>query len=126
MVGKAERQALKKAALLALDESRSSLGGEVSRMRLEWNPRELVRQSVEKHKFAIMAAAALAGLVATRYLLMPRKERGWRPSLRGKLTGLAATALWSLFHEPAMDFAKTRLASFLEKLHQSPRTDKPE
>ena len=126
MVGTTERQALKKAALLALDESRGALGGEVLRVRTEWSPRELLRQSVEKHKIALIAAAAVAGLAATRFFMMPRKERGWGSSVRGKLAGLAATTLWSVFHEPVLDFAKTHYATYFGKSPQSPNPDKPE
>ena len=124
MVGTAERQTLKKAALLALHQSRGAMGAEVLRVRTEWNPRQLVRQSVEKHKIALALGAALIGLGATRFFTRPRTGTG--SSLRGRLAGLAATALWSVFQEPVLDFAKTHFTSYLGRLHQSPDPDKPE
>jgi hypothetical protein len=128
MVGTAERQALKKAALLALDESRGALGGEVLRVRTEWEPGEIVRRTVEKHKIALAVGAALIGLGVTRFFTMPRKQRtpGSPTSMSGRLTGLAATTLWSVFHEPVLDFAKSCFASYLGRRHPSPESEKPE
>ncbi len=126
MVGTAERQALKKAALLALEESRGAMGGEIARVRAEWSPRELVRQTVGKHKVALAVAAALVGLGVTRLFTAPRNGKGWGASLRGSLASLAATSLWSVFREPALDFAKAHFTSYLGRQHQSPEPDKPE
>lgn len=126
MVGTAERQALKRAALLALDESRGALSSEIRRVRTRWNPRQLMRRGMERHKIALAVTAALVGLGVTRLFMMPRKERGSGSSLRGKITGLAVTALWSIFQEPLLDFAKSHFASYLDKHHQSPNPDKPE
>ncbi|HEY2573135.1 MAG TPA: hypothetical protein VGH65_03665 [Verrucomicrobiaceae bacterium] len=123
-----ERQTLKRAALLALEESRRELGGEILRMRRAWNPRAFVRQSLARHKIALAVAAGLLGLAAYRFFTAPRRgagpEKGWGGGLRGKLAGLAATSLWSVFHEPILDFAKTQFASYLDKHHQSPDSDK--
>ncbi len=110
----------------ALGESRVVLGGELLRVRTEWSPRKLLLHSVEKHKIALMVTAAFIGLGATRIFLMPRKEKTAGSSLRGKLTGLAATTLWSFFQEPVLNFAKTHFASYLGSQHQSPDQDKSE
>jgi hypothetical protein len=126
MVGTAERKALKKAALLALDESRFALGGEVRRVRAQWDPRELVRQTVKKHKIALTIAAALAGLGVTRFFMMPRKEKGVGSALRGNLASLAATTLWSVFREPALDFARTHFTSYFGRQQASPDPEQPE
>ncbi len=126
MAGAIERQTLKRAALLALEESRRELGDEIVRVRRAWNPRAFVRQSLARHKIAFAVAATLLGLATYRFFSAPRPvpEKGWGASLRGRLSGLAATALWSVFHEPIMDFAKTQFASYLDKRHQTPDSDK--
>lgn len=124
MAGAIERQTLKSAAIQALGESRVVLGGELSRVRTEWSPRLLLRHSVEKHKIALLVAATIIGLGATRFFLMPRKERAAGSSIRGKLAGLAATTLWSLFQEPVLNFARTHFASYIGDHHQSPEQDK--
>jgi len=126
MAGTAERQALKKAALLALEESRAALGGEMLRVRAEWDPRKLVRRTAEKHKIALAVGAVILGVGVTRFFMTPRNGRGRGSSLGGKLAGLAATTLWSAFHEPVLDFAKTHFASYLGRRHPSPETEKPE
>jgi hypothetical protein len=118
MAGKTERQRLKRAAALALDDSRTALGRELTRVRSEWNPRELVRQSVEKHKMALVATAAVVGFVAVR-LLMPHNAHAPRKrSWTGRIIGLASTALWSAFHGPITDFARSHFGSYFEKIHR--------
>lgn len=124
MARTAEREALKKAALLALGESRAALGGQVLRVRTEWDPRKLVRRTAERHKIALAVGAALLGLALTRFFTAPRGERGRGATLGGRLTGLAGSALWSVFHEPVLDFAKTHFASYLGRRHPSPETEK--
>jgi hypothetical protein len=122
MAGAIERQTLKRAALLALEESRRELGGEILRVRRAWNPRAFVRQSLARHKIALAVAAALLGLGVWRFFMAPRRtpaKGGWGASLRGKLAGFAATSLWSVFQAPIMDFAKSQFASYLDKHHQS-------
>lgn len=124
MAGTVERQALKRAAALALDDSRLALGRELTRVRTEWNPRELVKHSLEKHKVALMATAAVAGFIAVK-LLMPRdpgraKSRSWT----GRLLGVASTAFLPLLRNPIVDYAKSHFASYLEKFQrQQPPPD---
>src|SRR3954468_16729880 len=113
MAGAIERQTLKRAALLALEESRRELGGEILRVRRAWNPRAFVRQRLARHKIALAVAAGLLGFAAWRLFTIPPRnpgKGGWGASLRSKLAGLAATGLWSLFQAPIMDFAKTQFA----------------
>ena len=119
MAGKSGRQALKRAALLALDDSRIALAREVSRVRVQYNPRELVRQSVSRHRYALMISAAVAGFAMMR-LFMPSRGGGGggrKASWRDRMTGLAATGLWSLVQEPVMNFAKTHLASYVQNFY---------
>ena len=123
MAGTIERQALKRAAALALDDSRNALGRELTRVRTEWNPRELVKQSVARHKVALMVTAAVAGFIAVKLLIPrgsdgPARKRSWT----GRLLGLATTALWS----PVTDFARVHLTNYLEKFrrHQNPPESK--
>lgn len=126
MAGAAERQALKLAALQALGDSRIALGGELLRVRREWSPGNLIWQSVDKHKIALMVVAALAGLGATRFFMTPRRENAGGGFFRGKLAGLAATTLWSIFQEPALEFARTHFASYFGGTRPSPDQEKTE
>ncbi|MCE9518736.1 MAG: hypothetical protein K8R87_04130 [Verrucomicrobia bacterium] len=73
---------------------------------------------------ATEVTAELIGLGVTRLMMMPRKENTGGSTIRGKLAGLAATTLWSLFQEPVLHFAKTRFASYLGKQPPSPDQDK--
>lgn len=128
MAGTAERQALKRAAMLALDESRASLGGELSRLRVQWSPRELVRHSLAKHKVAVMIAAALASLVVVRFFMAPAsgpgRQRGWQSLLGGKIGGFVTAALWAALRQPLMDFAKSRFPFYFPHPNPSP-VDEP-
>ena len=120
MAGTLERQALKRAAALALDDSRNALGRELTRVRTEWNPREMVRHSVERHKVALIVTAAVAGFIVVK-LLMPRGgERPLKKSWTSRLTGLAATALWSAVGGPIKDMAKSHLASYFGNFQRPP------
>lgn len=124
MAGTAERQALKKAAMLALDQSRTALGGELLRLRTEWSPRELVRHSFQKHRVAIVAGALLAGLVVTRFIMTPGRVRNVGATLRGRVMGLATAALWSALRKPLMDFAKSYFPAYFHHSNPSP-ADEP-
>jgi|JI6StandDraft_1071083.scaffolds.fasta_scaffold04336_7 hypothetical protein len=63
----------KQQALRDLDEARTLLGTHVHLASEAWNPRELLRQSVQNHLWAWAAAAGVGGLVLWR-VLMPAKR----------------------------------------------------
>ena len=65
----------KQQALRDLDEARGQLGVHIHLASEEWNPRVILRQSVQNHLWAWVAAAGIGGLVLWRVLV---------PSGRGK------------------------------------------
>jgi len=108
MAGSAEREAIKQRALLALEDSRRALTGEMSRVSVLWHPKQFLQASVQKHRIAYIIGAALAGFVALRVLLMPRTR-----STGGRLTGIMGALLWPLLRGPALQFAGRYLSSYL-------------
>jgi len=72
----------KQQALRDLDEARTLLGTHVQLATEEWNPRVLLRQSVQKHLWAWAAAAGVGGLVLWR-VLMPAKPRKFDRDISG-------------------------------------------
>lgn len=65
----------KQLALRDLDDARQQLGVHIHLATEEWNPRVILRQSIQKHLWAWAAAAGIGGLMLWRVLV---------PSARGK------------------------------------------
>ncbi|MES2595259.1 MAG: hypothetical protein V4662_07985 [Verrucomicrobiota bacterium] len=65
----------KQQALRDLDEARSLLGTHVHLASEEWNPKKLLRQSVQKHPWAWMAAAGVGGLLLLRAIMPARRGK---------------------------------------------------
>ncbi|GEP46443.1 hypothetical protein [Brevifollis gellanilyticus] len=65
----------KQQALRDLDEARALLGTHVHLASEAWNPKELLRQSVQKHAWAWMAAAGVGGLLLLRTLMPARRGK---------------------------------------------------
>lgn len=126
MAGASQREILKRGAIQALEQSRALMGGDLAVMREQWSPRELVRQSVAKHKVAlIIAAAAAAGFVAVRFFSGGGEERPSRPRQHW-FTGLLTTGLMAVVRKPLTDFAKNFLMNYLTKFQQAPKPEQPE
>lgn len=126
MAGATQREILKRGAIQALEQSRALLGGDLAVMREQWNPRELMRQSVAKHKVAlIIAAAAAAGFIGVRFFSGGAVERSQRPRQHW-LTGLLTTGLMAVVRKPLTDFAKDYLMNYLSKFQQAPKPEQPE
>ncbi len=126
MAGTAQREILKRGAIQALEQSRTSMGGELSVMREQWSPRELMRQSVAKHKVAlIIAAAAAAGIITVRIFSSGGEERTARPSQHW-LTGLLTSGLMAVVKKPLTDFAKDHLMNYLSKFQLASKPDQSE
>ncbi|MEI6536303.1 MAG: hypothetical protein WCN98_13230 [Verrucomicrobiaceae bacterium] len=117
---------MKRGAMQALEHSRASMGGDFAVMREQWNPRELVRQSVEKHKVAlIIAAAAVAGIVTVRIFAGNGKDQTQRP--KGSwLTGVLTSSLWAVARKPLTDFAKEHFMNYFSKFQTSLEPEQPE
>ena len=94
MAGAAEREAVKQRALIALEDARRALAGEMTHFRPYMHPGQLLKDSVRKHRIAYILGAAAAGFVALRVLLAPRAAAA--QSTRGRLTGILTAALWPL------------------------------
>lgn len=126
MAGASQREILKQGAIQALEQSRASMGGELAVMREQWRPRELMRQSVAKHKVAlIIAAAAAAGFVAVRIFSGGDDERPQRPR-KHWLMGLLSTGLMTVARKPLTDFAKNYLMNYLSKFQTASQPEQPE
>lgn len=124
MAGSAEREALKQRALLALDDSRRALAGEMSRASVFLHPRQLFQDSLRRHRIAYAVGAAAAGFVALRLLLIPRSNK-----VRGRLAGMVGAALWPMVKGPVMEFATRYLSSYLPQVFptaQPPEATVPE
>jgi hypothetical protein len=111
MAGPAEREALKQRALLALDDSRRALAGEMSRASVFLHPRQLFQDSLRKHRVVYLIGAAAAGFVALRLLLVPRSNK-----VRSRLAGMVGAALWPMVKGPVMEFATRYLSSYLPQI----------
>lgn len=126
MAGASQREILKRSAIQALEQSRASMGGDLAVMREQWSPRELMRQSVAKHKIAlIIAAAAAVGFVTVRIFSGGGEERPQRPRQHW-LTGLLTTGLMAVVRKPLTDFTKDYLMNYLSKFQQVHNPEPPE
>ena len=124
MAGSTEREALKQRALLALDDSRRALAGEMSRASVFLHPRQLFQDSLRRHRIAYAVGAAAAGFVALRLLLIPRSNK-----VRGRLAGMVGAALWPMVIGPLMEMATRNLSSNLPQIFptaQPPEATVPE
>jgi hypothetical protein len=117
MAGAAEREAVKQRTLIALEDARRALAGEMTHLRPYMHPRQLLKDSVRKHRIAYIIGAAAAGFVALRVLLMPRAQAsngsGGGRSIPGRLVGLMGAALWPLVRGPVTQIALRYLSNYL-------------
>jgi len=124
MAGAAEREAVKQRALIALEDARRALAGEMRHLRPYMHPRQLLKDSVRKHRLAYIIGAAAAGFVALRVLLMPRAQASPNGSgggsVRGRLVGLVGTALWPLVRGPVTQLALRYFTSYFPQFFPPP------
>jgi hypothetical protein len=116
MAGAAEREALKQRALLALEDSRRALSGEMQHLRPYMHPGQLLKANVRKHRIAYIIGAAAAGFVALRVLLAPRAASNagtTKGSFSGRILGLLGAAAWPLVKGPVFQLATRYLQSYL-------------
>lgn len=125
MAGAAEREAVKQRALLALDEARRALAGEMTHFRPYMHPGQLLKDNVRKHRIAYILGAAVAGFVALRVLLAPRAASNAQ-STRGRLMGILTAALWPLVRGPVLQLATRYLSVYLQPFFPPTPTPTPE
>jgi hypothetical protein len=76
-----------KAELVAeLDRARAELGDRLESAAAEWRPEQLLRRSVERHRWLWTAGAALSGLLLMRRLTRPAEDK-----IRRDIAGASAT-----------------------------------
>lgn len=93
----------KQQAVKDLDEARALLGVHVHLASEAWNPKELVRQSMQKHLWVWVSAAGLGGLMLWR-VLAPATPRKFGRDISGasdKKSGLIA-----LLMQPMLGMAR--------------------
>lgn len=113
MAGKADRQALKQQALLALEQSRSAMRIGVSHARDNLSPTHLINSSFQKHRLPYIIAAAVGGLIVSR-LLFSKKNQFSRDTLvksarKRSLTGFLLSGIWGIAREPLLALAAQQL-----------------
>lgn len=76
-----------KAELVAeLDLARTELGAQLHDAATEWRPDQLLRRSLERHRWLWTAGAAAMGLLLARRLLRPAQDK-----IRRDIAGASAT-----------------------------------
>ncbi len=125
----------KQQALRDLDEARTLLGTHVHLASEAWNPRELLRQSVQKHVWIWVAAAGAGGLLLWRVLMPSRRGKFDRDISHASdkkigITALLMQPLLAMARQAALkhgsQFLQTYLTNQFSKHAGSPHvTDDP-
>lgn len=108
----------KQQALRDLDEARVLLGTHVHLASEAWNPRELLRQSVQKHLWAWAAAAGVGGLLLWR-TLMPAKRGKFDRDISGAsdrkngFTALLMRPVLGMARQTALKYGTQFLQTYL-------------
>lgn len=113
-----DTQTLKLQALLALEQSRSDLAGTWDRAREQWSPRNFLHHSIEKHRIAVIAAAAVAGFVAIRWFFPGRensRDSFSKPARKRTLGSFLLNGLWGMGREPLKALAAQQLVPLILK-----------
>ena len=132
-----DRETLKRRAIIALDEARAELGAGMFRAKTEYNPKAIVRHSMEQHRWWWLLAAAVGGVVAVRWFTNPApveqnsRDKILKTDRKPIWSGLIFSGLWALARRPVLDYAKGLLHSYVaNKLSnyslQSPQPPPPE
>ncbi len=109
----------KQQALKDLDEARTLLGVHVHLASEEWNPRQLVRQSLQKHLWAWVSAAGVGGLILWRVLMPSRSTKFGRDisDTSAKKSGLIAllmTPMLGMARQAALKYGTSFLQTYLQ------------
>jgi hypothetical protein len=108
----------KQQALRDLDEARAQLGVHIHLASEEWNPRLLLRQSMQKHLWAWAAAAGVGGLLLWRVILPPRSRKNDRDisgasDTKKGFMALLTLPLLGMARQAAMKYGTQFLQSYL-------------
>lgn len=130
MADTSDREKLKRQALLTLAETRTEIGDGISRIREEWQPRNLILHSIEKHRTAYLTTAVIAGVAGTRWLFSSRKNnRDMEPKSAKKrtLTHSLVSGLWNVARDPLISLATQQvLPLILQQIAKFQSPIKPE
>ncbi len=131
MARKADTQALKQQAILALDQSRAALSGRWAQAREQWNPRHFIHNSMEKHRVAVLGTALVAavlGFIAVRSILPDRensRDSFSKTARKRTLGSFLLNGLWGIGREPLKALAAQQLvplvAKILSEFHTQPK-----
>ena len=120
----------KQQALKDLEQARALLGVHVHLASEAWNPRELMRQSLQKHLWAWVSAAGVGGLLLWR-ILMPSLQSKIGRDFSGasaKKSGFIAllmTPMLDIARQAALKFGTSFIQSYLQNhlsQHEGPHT----
>lgn len=108
----------KQQALHDLDEARHLLGAHVQLASKAWNPRVLLRQSVQKHVWAWAAAAGVGGILLLKLVLPARRGKIDRdiPGASDRKNGFMAlllAPLAGLARQSALKYGSQFLQNYL-------------
>lgn len=108
----------KQQALRDLDEARVQLGVHIHLATEEWNPRLILRQSMQRHLWAWVTAAGLGGLLLWRVLMPPRPGKFDRDISSASDTkkgfmALLTLPLLGMARQAAMKYGTQFLQSYL-------------
>jgi hypothetical protein len=118
----------KEQALQNLETARAALGEHLYQAAAEFNPRTMVRQSMEQHRWGWIAGAAIAGLLLVR-LVLPRRRKFERDNAaasatKGGLIALILAPMLGMVRRAALtyatNYAKNQLRQYLSR-HEGTR-----
>ncbi len=131
MAGQPDPQTLKQQAITALAIARSDLTGTWDQAREQFSPKKIIHESIEKHRVAVIVAAAVAGFVAIRWM-MPGGENSRdtfsKPARKRTFSSFLLKGLWGLGREPLQILATQQLLPLALKFvtqFQSPLSKQP-
>lgn len=129
----ADKEILRRQALLALAESRTEISIEVSRLKEEWSPKNIVLRSIEKHRAAYLTSAVLAGFAGTSWIFRSRKNnRDMEPKSAKKrtLAHSLVSSLWNVARDPLIGLATQQVVPLvlqqISKFQSPPKPERPE
>lgn len=133
MADTSDKEKLRRQALLTLAETRAEMSVEVSHLREEWSPRNLILHSIEKHRAAYLTSAIVAGFAGTRWLFSSRKNnRDIEPKSAKKrtLANSLISGLWNVARDPLLSLATQQVVPIilqqLSKFQSPPKPERPE
>ncbi len=120
-----ERQQLKLRAVADLAHARTALSHHTERASLEFAPGAIISRSIQKHRAAWIIGAAVAGVVALRFVLPSRSRKNRRDNFsksdrKGTLSRLLSSALMGAARKSAFAYAANYFQNYLKQQFQPP------